>query len=253
MEFVTILIFCIIFIIGVAFVVGLPILLISTLSKHKSDEKTKFEQELGALADFTPTRRLGYYPGIVLDERRRKVCLIDEVRSLPRFRVYDFKDILSCEVFEDGVSILKSVRESEIGDALLGGIRVSPVGAAIGKTAQQSEDYVYTDVEPTPVIALELVINDGREPVHGMVLSGMKYLQDTIPGQEPSGTARMWYELLREVMRQSDARDRKALPQAGEYVSAATANELSKLVGSLERWEITEEEFERQKVSVLAR
>lgn len=253
MEFITLLIILVIFLIGVAFVVGLPVLLISTLSKHKNDEKTKFEQGLGALADFTPARRLGYYPGIALDERRRKVCLIDEVRGMPRFRVYEFKDILSCEVFEDGVSTLKSVRESEIGDALLGGIRVSPVGATIGKTAQQSEDYVFTDEERTPVIALELVINDGREPVHGMVLSGMKYLVDTTPGQEPSDTARMWYEMLREIMRQSDARDRKALPQAGEYVSAVTANELSKLVVSLERWEITEEEFERQKVSVLAR
>ena len=88
-----------------------------------------------------------YESKIVLDDTNKQIGLwINIIKNAAlmskAFSKYDFKfililfkDILSVEIIEDGVSVTRTSRRSQLGGALVGGVLAGGVGAIIGGTS----------------------------------------------------------------------------------------------------------------------
>lgn len=88
-----------------------------SIRSDKRDMETKLINE----SNFTATQKIigeDGKTGLAIDERRKKIGLI----TLNHIDVIPYNDILSSEIFEDGNTITRSSRTSQLGGALLGGL-----------------------------------------------------------------------------------------------------------------------------------
>ena len=80
---------------------------------------------------------------ICVDEIKKKVAFIDG----EKYRIYNYRDILSSEVLIDGNEVVKTSRTSQIGGALVGGILAGGVGAIIGGlSAEQTKEVKFREL-----------------------------------------------------------------------------------------------------------
>jgi len=83
------------------------------------------ENAFSNLEEFNVDQKLigaGGLSSLAVDESRKKICFIQcEKIGITFKKQYSFKDLLECEICEDGTTITKTSRGSQIGGALLGG------------------------------------------------------------------------------------------------------------------------------------
>ncbi len=122
------------------------------------------EVHLRRLEDFSATQRIigvDATTGLAVDEQRNRVCLINRTEDNVTTRIYSYDDLLSCELFEDGVTLTKTVRSSQIGGALVGGLLLGGVGAVIGGLSGRTQ----TSGKVTKV-DVRVTVNDTARPLH---------------------------------------------------------------------------------------
>ncbi|MFJ7698661.1 hypothetical protein [Lysinibacillus fusiformis] len=78
-----------------------------------------------------------------------------------KFISIPFKDVLSIEIVEDGVSITRSSRRSQLGGALRGGVLAGGVGAIIGGTTGTK-----TTTETVKTIDILITVNEIQNPIY---------------------------------------------------------------------------------------
>ena len=136
-------------------IVGVIIGFVIAVSKaiDTSNKKKAMEGHLGRLAEFSATQTVmasDGNTGLAIDEERKKICLLAiEDRSRPFFikngqlavvsRVLSYRDVLSSQIFEDGITITRTVRTSQIGGALIGGLALGSVGALVGALSGKTQ------------------------------------------------------------------------------------------------------------------
>jgi hypothetical protein len=102
---------------------------------------------------FTPLNR----SSLSFNESLKEIYFSD----LNEVKKYSFSDILESRIEENGESIIRTSRSSQVGGAILGGILAGGVGAVVGGLSgeQKSE---------TKVKSLDLVItiDDTKQPIH---------------------------------------------------------------------------------------
>lgn len=97
--------------------------------------KKEWRKKPASLDGFTPSQKVmdnDGNSGIAVDEGRKKVCLIKQSMGNIDLDVLTYRDILSSEIFENGVTITKTARGNQLGGALIGGLALGGVGAIIG-------------------------------------------------------------------------------------------------------------------------
>lgn len=193
---------------------------------------------------------------ILLDEVNKKVCII--YSKLQDKIILDYKDILESEIIEDGNTITKTSRSSQIGGALLGGVLLGGVGAIIGGLSGEKS----TDKEIVRV-DLKIVINNTKMPVHvinflidesvdpmngkpfGIKKESTKY-KDTI------SKVNHWHSLISVLIRQADDADKKTQEEKSNQTSSnSLIDELKKLSDLFKDGVITEREYTELKETLL--
>jgi hypothetical protein len=195
--------------------------------------------------------------GIVLDESNKKICLIDKTLSGLIFRTISYHDILSSEIIEDGINIVKTSRSSQVGGALIGGILLGGAGAVIGGLSGSKS----SSTEKVKKIELHIIVNDTKQPRHVLSFLGHETKKSGLGKftyNNAIESARHWHSLISVLIRQADNDD-----MANEKEIAATvdhpetnnsvADEIGKLANLLDRNLITESEFREQKTKLLAK
>lgn len=89
------------------------------------------------------------------DEDAQKINFASEHGN----KTYSFRDILQSEIIQDGVSITKTSRGSQLGGALVGGVLFGGVGAVIGGLTGNTETE-----QKIKKIQLKIVVNDTKSP-----------------------------------------------------------------------------------------
>lgn len=143
--------------------------------------------------------------GIFIDEKRNKICLVDNEKNT---NVYRYRDILEVEILEDGSSVTKMSRTSQVGGAILGGLILGPVGAIIGGLSGKKEN-----INKVNRIDLKLIVNNTQSP-----LFIMNFL-DSSNGEEKGNIiyktsiqeAREWHSLISVLIKKADFEDNKDL------------------------------------------
>lgn len=234
-------------IISVAVVFGIA-QAIATSSKKKS-----MESRLKSIPNFTVTQQVmgcDGNTGIALDEQRKKLCLISSRAPGISERLVSYRDICSVELFEDGSSITKTSRSSQIGGALVGGLVLGGVGAIIGGLSGKTK--TSTKVKR---IDLRLVVNDTASPLHDVSFMDLESKKDSIIYKQAISQARRWHGVIEVLIKRADAEDHAeqanarttALPLAASLI----ADELRKLADLHASGVLTAGEFQQQKARLL--
>jgi hypothetical protein len=165
-------------------------------------------------------------------------------------RVITYQDVLSAEVFEDGIAVTKTVRSSQIGGALVGGFAFGGVGAIVGGLSGKTR----TSTQKIQRVALRLIINDTAEPLHEVTFLDTETKKDGILYKTAMEKARHWHGLMEVVIKRADIYDKES--NAGPQTIIATAqpsiaDELKKFADLRDIGVLSVEEFQQQKRRLL--
>ncbi|TMW71161.1 SHOCT domain-containing protein [Alteribacter natronophilus] len=199
---------------------------------------------------------------IAVDEKGMKVALIDGERFNESYQVVDYRDILSSEVLVDGKELISTSRSSQIGGALLGGILAGGVGAIIGGlsgTKSKGKDISRID--------FHIIINDTANPAFLLNFydknnskSGMALPENLLKAELDS--ANQIHQVVSVLIHQADKIDQQEQNsnekfqindiQSTDNSTSLIADEIRKLSQLKEEGVLTEEEYEKQKLKLLA-
>jgi hypothetical protein len=204
---------------------------------------------LNSQSNFTPNQWIWGDDGrgIALDEQRQKLCLA----SFPQgARVVTYRQILSAEVFEDGASITKTMRLSQVGGAVVGGLLLGGVGAVVGSLTGKKETRATVNR-----VELRVIVDDTQRPLHDVILLN-RNVKRTDPAYITAiGAARRWVGIVEVLVKRadSDAADARATHHAPRSVlpPASMADELKKLHELKTAGILSADEFQQQKVRLL--
>jgi hypothetical protein len=205
--------------------------------------------------DFEVTSRFEGNPQvsqmISIDENKKKVSFIDG----EKYRVYNYRDILSSEVLIDGNEIIKTSRTSQIGGALIGGILAGGVGAIIGGlSADQTKESKVSKVD------VLIVVNDTRNPTFVLNFFNKDDKDSLYPYpiemvKDEIEQAQQLHRLISVLIRQADEADlieEQKNKQANEPIKTTSlADEIRKFADLKAEGLLTDEEFVQQKNNLM--
>lgn len=221
---------------------------VNTRNKMKA-----MESHLYDIPDFSATQRVIGKDGktaLAIDEQRKKVCLIDHRQQNVSCRVVTYKDILSSEIFEDGSTVTKTVRSSQIGGALVGGLALGGVGAIIGGLSGKTKT-----TGKVKRIDLRITVNDTQSPLHDVNFLNLELNLETKLGgivyQQAMQAIRHWHGLVEVLIKRADLDDRANTANVPPPQHRSFADELKKLAELKGLGVLSAEEFQQQKVRLL--
>jgi hypothetical protein len=192
---------------------------------------------------------------ISLDDNSKKLCFIK--RGLQP-EIFEYRDILQSEIIEDGESITRTSRGSQLGGALIGGILAGGVGAIIGglSGSQQTSSEVKK-------IQLQIVVNDTKNPIRLITFLNEDILIKKSDGiyKNAHGEVTQWHKLISVLIKQADDEDKKREIEDNKVFQkelhnnhnlTSNADELLKLSELLKQGILTQEEFNIQKQKILS-
>ena len=98
--------------------------------KAKREKRKKLNDELSNINGFSPTKRMvGDWGLIAIDENSKQIAIKENKGAV---KLYDFSDIYSCEVIEDGKITYRKSTSRTIGGVVIGGAIAGIPGALIG-------------------------------------------------------------------------------------------------------------------------
>lgn len=162
---------------------------------------------LATLPNFTPSQQLiavDGQSGIAIDESRGEICLIKYGATGIDCRVIPYSDVFAVEIFQDGKSVTRTIRASQIGGAVMGGVALGGAGAMIGGLSGST-----TTSETIIRIDLRLVVNDIDAPLHDITLMSSESEKGGYMYAQAMKVARRWKAIMEVVIRRSDAEDRR--------------------------------------------
>ena len=188
----------------IALVVGTLLGLLKVAAKNAvvTVQAKAFATALESLPEFTATQdciSAELTSAVAIDEGRRKVCLYTNSRAL----VVPYRDVLEVELFEDGASITRTSRKSQIGGALVGGVLFGGMGAVVGGLTGKRE----TSARSLTRIDLRITINSTSSPTHEFIFLNLPKPSPDVAAKA-GALARHWQGVFRAVIEQGgDAAD----------------------------------------------
>lgn len=233
------------------------------LKEYEENEKKLGEKirESYLKLNFKPTQK--YFSSVnnsyfAMDENNKKLCIIsvNRMSNVPKVnpRVIDYKDVLEAEIIEDGISVTKTSRGSQIGRTLLGGVVAGGLGAVIGGLSAKT-----ITTNEVSKIQLQIVINDTKIPIKKITFlnSEKPIKKDTQEYRTAIQKANHWHKLMTIVIKQADTYDNEKQEKVVtnerniENSTSSVADELTKLSQLKKEGFLTDEEFQKQKQKLL--
>lgn len=236
-------------------------------SNFADELMVKLKEALGQIENFKSTQEFissDRETMIAIDEESKKVCILwnkhDNVTELSstfgkydyEYQIYDFRDILQTEILENGSTVTKTSRRSQVGGALLGSMLAGGAGAVIGglSGATKSQNEVKK-------VQLQIIVNDTKKPFHRITfMSEEKAVsKENMIYKHANKLITHWQSILSHIINKTDAVDIPDLNnnKNGQQLlnSTSVAEELTKLAELRDKGIISEDEFVSQKKKLL--
>lgn len=231
-------------------VTGLIVVVIIDV-KNTSNRQKAMEDHLGRMDNFSASQKVigvNGVTGLAIDEQRKKICLIGHIQENVAVRVFLYRDLLSSEIFEDGATVTKTVRSSQIGGALIGGLALGGVGAIIGGLSGKTQTSGKINA-----VALRLTVNDSKNPLHDIYFINFETKKDGFLYGQAIQQARHWHGLIEVLIKRADLED-KAMNtnETPKLQSGSVADELNKLAELRDAGVLSVDEFQQQKTRLLS-
>lgn len=213
-------------------------------------KKKAMEIHLSRVDNFNTTQKImgaDGNTGMAIDEQSKKVCLISSRQKSVSLRVVSYKDLLSSELFEDGATVTKTVRSSQIGGALIGGLALGGVGAIIGGLSGKTQTS-----GKVKKIDLRLTINDTKSPLHDVCFLNLETKKDSSLYRQVIQQARHWHGLVEVLIKRADIEDKGNITSGITQIHPRSiADEIKKLADLRDSGVLSIDEFQQQKVKLL--
>ena len=232
---------------GVTAIVGGAALIVGAQIYVSRKTRKNIEQTLEELPDFTATHKLIVgNSGIAADETMGSLALIVVTSKEVSVRVMSFRDIISAEIFEDGSSVTRTQRASQLAGSLVGGLALGGVGAIIGGLSGKT-----TTTNKCNRIDLRLVVNDPKNPIHDLTILNLEVDRGGPIYNENMKIARHWNGLIAVLIKRADQEDKLSSANRPAEKSLSIADELKKLADLRDSGVLSIEEFQTQKGNLL--
>jgi hypothetical protein len=228
-----------------------------TLNEIKTLKAT--DQASKEIEKQTKEQTYSYLPalknGIKVDSLNKKIYLFSPFKNIANRligkkdeRLINYNQILSSEIFEDGSSIIKTNRTSQVGGAIVGNLILGPVGLLIGGLSGSKKN-----INKVSNIDLRIVINDIKNPTHILNFLNMETDKSGFTYKTAIANARKWQDLLSVIIKDADTEDDGIIKPASteSNLPNSKADELNKIVALKANGAITEEEFEVLKKQII--
>lgn len=174
-------------------------------SKNKSSLKKKMEDRINNVTNFSPSQKaLGVdgISGIAFDESRKLICLIKQINDVVNLDAVSYQEILSVEIFEDGVTVTKTSRSSQLGGAIVGGLALGGVGAVIGGLSGNT-----ASSNKVSKIDLRITVNNTKNPIHDINFMNTEDKQHGPIYNSAMEKARHWHGLMSVLIKRGELED----------------------------------------------
>lgn len=221
------------------------------MKKHQAYSKSRFERTFGSLKDLkidsyyipeelTPSlaTRLNQNYAIGFDNAHKKLCFFDKS---DKSYIFDYSQILQCEMDIDGETYSKTSTSSAVGRAVLGGILTGGLGAIIGGTTGKR-----TQKQTIRSMDLKIVVNDTTSPVFKINFFTGKAKKGTLVYKTKYAEIEKWDAIVSGLIRHGSDQT------ATRASSGSVADELKKLKELLDGGAISQGEYDIQKQKILA-
>lgn len=265
--------FVLFWVFGIMFIIGDDFI----KERKKNENLNKINKQLGNKAKVknnnvsAPNKKANFLPTITyttpsrnhaikIDRNNKKISILinrfPHSRDFNHYGQYDykerlmgFKNILETRIVENGATVTKTSRTSQIGGAALGGLLVGNVGAVIGGLSGKK-----TSENEVNKLELIIIVNTFNDPVIKIpffdVRSSVKKTDKTY--RTALNDIQKWNAILGTLIQTADNDDIKAQQQTNtNAVSNSLPDEINKLVDLKNNNHITDEEFKAYKVKLL--
>ena len=214
-------------------------------SIYISKQRQGLAQKFSNIDGFNPSQQVvgkNGRAGFAIDEVAQQVCVIRRQADKIEFRVLPYSDLVSSEICENGETVTKTSRTSQVGGALLGGVG-AVIGGLSGKTKSSQQ---------ITGLTLRVVVNDIKIPVYELTFMevDLKVKKGGFLYAAVEKEAYRWHSTISVLIKQADAEAKKASHKAGG--TGSVADELAKLAQLKKDGAITQSEYDKQKAKVLA-
>ena len=158
-----------------------------------------YECKVFKMDHFASLKRLQELRGFSIDEKSMKICLLKLCSTGLKYKVIGFKDLIACEIVEDGVSVTKNSRSSQAGGALIGGMLLGGTGAIIGGLSGKKKT-----VQELQSISLRLTINDLDDPVFDCLLNVVPLKDNQTYKKRIEELALHWHAIMEVLIKRAD-------------------------------------------------
>lgn len=186
--------------------------------------------------DFTPTRVIGNF--LELDDVNKRVLIPDgPFGSKYEPTICNYKDIIGCDVLDEGESIVGG----GVGSALVGGALFGDVGALIGgAVGNKTTKKIFKKVQ------IKVTINNLQRPTAYVLIADGKIPSDSTSGKDIINTIEEILSTMSVIKSQSQSKVAENIQNSG-----TVTDELLKLKQLLDMGVLTQDEFEIQKRKLL--
>lgn len=201
-----------------------------------------------------------------VDKNEGRICLVTRkpvagnsfmpLIDIPKVLIIYYTDLLSAELFEDGNMITKTSRMSQAGGLIVGGLLLGTGGALLGGLTGKT----VTESGKVKRLDLRIVINDIDRPTYDFNFLNFQIDKDGTSYNNKSNRARHWLGIMDVLIRRADIEARKPVASGDKNPAElvhiegfSVANELEKLSSLKNRGILDKDEYEQQKLKVLAR
>jgi ATP-dependent phosphoenolpyruvate carboxykinase len=228
--------------------------IVLSLPDYEKQNQDNLDLKLASIDDFTITKKVigrDKKTGLAIDLDRNKICLISNFSAQASLKVILYKDILACELYENGNTITESSRANQLGGVLVGGILLGGAGAIIGGLSGKTKTTGTVDK-----IELRLIINDAEKPVHDISFLDIELdkggILDKILYKNIMQEARYWHGLIEVLIKRADIEDNASVPQiTSNNQGYSVADEIKKLAELRDSDLLSAAEFQKQKSRLL--
>lgn len=176
----------------VSAVVAFVVICVVIMTMVSASRQKFFDQVLQQIEGFNPVAsRLGSdgKTGIAIDAERREMCFL--TRAGPTFlsERIPYAMVLSSEICEDGTTLSKTNRGSQLAGAAVGGVLLGGLGAIVGGLSGSSRT-----VETVRKLELVVTVNDAANPMRRLVfLEGTETKRNSMLYKLVSDAAQEWH------------------------------------------------------------
>lgn len=241
------------------FIVAMIIIVVAIFAmvSNHNDRKNSFKSSVSTIPGFNVGAHYVSHSGdcsIATNSDFSKICLSKTIRGIPSNKVFPSYDILSSEVIEDGQSITKTVRSSQIGGAIVGGLILGGVGAVIGGLSGRK-----INAEKVTKITLRIIVNDPENPIYDICFLSLETNKNSTTYKLAIENAQEWQARLDVMIKRADkineaqpiAETIQTVKKTKKIKKAKTScwrsDELLKLADLRDGGLLTDAEFEHRK------